>query len=357
MIEISVFSVLLLLFFIIIQFQLNQLGKRVEKNGIKKENPLSVEKEPQKTPPVEPKKKKLLTLFSNVLSPEVKENMTEWVIPHASVIGLQHLQSKDPSPCQDSHGIKMIDGESGIAVVCDGAGSAKNSDKGSQFVVKKTLSTFSQIISDNKWSNTKLPKEKEWKAASLKGFNKIRHDLELYAEELECETKSLACTIIAVIFFKDSLLFAHIGDGRAAYQNKNGEWKSILNPHKGEEANQTIFITSDAWLIKDFEMKGIPVPETLIVKETIDAFVLMSDGLESHSFELGFFDEENQVFVEKNEPYAKFFNPLKETVLKMKAEGFSFEEIQDKWQGFLEKGTERIKNEPDDKTLILGIKT
>ncbi|MBK7438376.1 MAG: protein phosphatase 2C domain-containing protein [Saprospiraceae bacterium] len=48
-------------------------------------------------------------------------------------------------------------------------------------------------------------------------------------------------------FSKSGLICSHIGDGRAGYQDNENTWHSVLEPFKGEEANQTIFITSDIW--------------------------------------------------------------------------------------------------------------
>ncbi|GGG37395.1 hypothetical protein GCM10011344_42770 [Dokdonia pacifica] len=354
MIEIIIFSVLLSLSFLIIQVY--KINIWIRKHDIHQKSCHNSAIEESKKQESKIKKKILGFEFFNVTSPKAITDRPIWIIPHGSKIGLQHLSSKEPIPCQDSNGVKMINNASGIAVICDGAGSAKNSHIGSQFTVKRALDTFSQIISDNNWSDQKIPSEAEWKAVSLKGLKKIRHELEQFAKEKNKDSKSYACTIIVVIFFKEALFVTHIGDGRAAYQDKEGIWKPLINPHKGDEANQTIFITSDAWLLDNFKMKNILVPETCIITEPIKAFTLMSDGLESHSFELGYFDEENEVFVEKNQPYPKFFDPLRDTILKLNSDGENFDIIQEKWHEFLENGTERLKNEPDDKTLILGVK-
>ena len=145
--------------------------------------------------------------------------------------------------------------------------------------------------------------------------------------------------------------------GRAGYRDLQGEWKAIISPHKGEEANQTIFLTSNPWLDNDFEMSGVKVPECKVYNDQPTAFTLMSDGCESHTFQTGYFDDQKQQFVEQNVPYSKFFEPILQTLIGMKKEGLDKTQMLEKWSNFLKGGTEKMKNEPDDKTLIVGVLT
>lgn len=281
-----------------------------------------------------------------------------WMIAHTSEIGKSHVFSKPPIPCQDNHAIKKINKHWGIAVSCDGAGSAKLSHEGSKFIADEALTLFEEILTENDWVlKNELPSSTDWNMLSRKAMKKLRYDLEQFAKHKTINVNELACTIIVVIYSPIGLLTTHIGDGRAGYRDSKDIWKSIISPHKGEEANQTIFITSNPWLQDDFKMSGVSVPESNVVKDAPTAFTLMSDGCETHSFELGYFDKEAQKFIEQNIPYTSFFEPLLETLLKMKKDGLSTEEINSKWSLFIKEGTEKLKNEPDDKTLILGILT
>ncbi len=282
----------------------------------------------------------------------------DWLIVHTSEPGKSHLKAKPPIPCQDSHAVLPLNEGWGIAVSCDGAGSAKLSHEGSKFVAEAAIQLFKEIITKNKWviKNT-LPKEADWEKLSLKALKKLRYDLIQYGEEKKYDSSDLACTVIVVIYSPIGLLCTHIGDGRAGYQDKKGHWKAILSPHKGEEANQTIFITSNPWLSNEFKMSGVKVPESTVIKDPPKAFTLMSDGCEAHSFELGYFDKQKEKFIEKNNPYPKFFNPILQTILSMKKENLTQEEMLAKWSKFVKEGTPKLKNEPDDKTLIIGVLT
>ena len=283
---------------------------------------------------------------------------SNWVIAHTSETGKSHLISTPPVPCQDNHAVKNLKDGWGIAISCDGAGSAKLSHEGSKFIADEALQLFEAIVKKNKWiDNKNLPKQKEWEILARKALKKLRYDLEQFAKYKKVASKDLACTIIVVIYSPIGLLTTHIGDGRAGYRNQKNTWLPIISPHKGEEANQTIFITSNPWLDENFTMSGLKVPESNVINDTPSAFTLLSDGCESHSFEMGYFDKEKQKFIEQNNPYPKFFEPLLQTLLNMKKDGLTSDEINQKWSGFVKAGTEKLKNEPDDKTLILGVIT
>jgi len=202
-----------------------------------------------------------------------------------------------------------------------------------------------------------LPKQKEWEKISLNAFKQLRYDLGKYAKIKGLSFEDLACTIIVVIYSPFGILSTHIGDGRAGLRDQKGEWKAILTPHKGEEANQTIFLTSNAWLQEGFKMSGVKVPESNITIDQPSAFTVMSDGCESHSFELGYFDKERQKFVEQNKPYPKFFEPVIATIIDMHEKGMDQKVMLEKWSNFVRAGTEKLAKEPDDKTLIIGVIT
>jgi hypothetical protein len=280
----------------------------------------------------------------------------QWLIVHASEIGKSHL-SEDPSvPCQDNHACWDLKNGWGIAVSCDGAGSAKLSHEGSKFISVKAIELFKSIVEENNWINkNELPNGDDWTIIAKKTLLKLRYDLDQFALSKALKSSDLACTIILLIYSPIGILTTHIGDGRAGYRNQNNEWKAIITPHKGEEANHTIFITSNAWLSDNFIMSGVKVPESNVINDSPSAFTLLTDGCESHSFELGYFDNEQQRFIEKNNPYPKFFEPLTRTIIEMKKAGLTMEEINEKWSAFIREGTDNLLNEPDDKTLILGV--
>ncbi|MBI4929911.1 MAG: protein phosphatase 2C domain-containing protein [Bacteroidetes bacterium] len=358
--------------------------KKVEKNLA----PVTEEKQEKKLP-VEPNKQKPVTDSDKIISPseEISSSQIEeksiapavkteeviapvksfsnnftsaeknsWFVVSASSIGKTHVKSN--IPCQDNHYCESIDSNWGIAICSDGAGSAENSQLGSKHVSNEIgVAFFKQLVIKNGWNkNNILPSQEEWSSAAREGFKQIFNSLEKSADEKKIKLNSLACTINVIIYSPIGLLVSHIGDGRAGYCNEKGEWKSLIKPHKGEEANQTIFITSDRWMSDlNFTMSGVSVPESNVVAEKPTAFTMMTDGCEFYAFECSNMDATTNKWNDPNLPYPKFFNPLAAHLKSMVQNNIAVRDANLKWEKFIEEGIEGLKNEPDDKTMILGI--
>ncbi len=295
--------------------------------------------------------------FSNVNYSQTKSRSgnDDWFLVGGSSIGKSHISSN--KPCQDNHFCASIKEGWGISVICDGAGSAENSHLGSEFVSIKTVEVFVDFLQSNKFvSNNKLPNEQEWQSIVNLGFRSIYNSLSDFANEKRIDFNSIACTVIVIVYTPIGLLSAHIGDGRGGYCNVNGVWKSLITPHKGEEANQTIFITSSRWISTNvFKMSDVLVPECRIIAEKVIAFTLMSDGCEAHAYDCSKMDEETSKWMDPNVPSEKFFNPLLKQLKSMYDNKVPLAEITSSWLKFIEEGTVGLKDEADDKTLILGI--
>lgn len=295
--------------------------------------------------------------FSNIVFQKHKKNNTgnDWYVVGASAIGKSHTTSN--KPCQDNHYCENIGNGWGIAISCDGAGSADNSHMGSEFVAKDAFKILKELIENSSYHiKNILPSDNDWNLIVNETFTSLHQHLENFAKSKKLEINSVACTVIAVIYSPIGLLVAHLGDGRAGYCDGKGEWKSVMTPHKGEEANQTIFISTTAWQTdSNLLMSGVPVPESKVIREKPIAFTLMSDGCETHSFECSKMDISTNKWNDPNIPFPKFFNPLVEHLKELSMSKVSQSDANIKWQKFLEDGTIGIKEESDDKTLILGI--
>ena len=270
----------------------------------------------------------------------------------SSVIGNSHISMK--LPCQDSCGYKNLGNGWGIAVTSDGAGSAQHSEIGSKIVTTRAIEHFKDFLTNKGWiTNKHIPTDAEWTQGAYNVIKTTYDDIRQFANAKSIEVKSLSATVIVVVHTPFGLLTCHVGDGRAGYRSDCGEWKSIITPHKGEEANQTIFLTSDFWQIPNFVMSGVMVPECRIIKDKVTAFTLMSDGCESASW---LFNQQNDagVFYDPNLPYSKFFEPLVKSLKEMHDNNVPVEERLIGWEEFLKQGGKFAK-EPDDKTMILGL--
>ena len=178
-------------------------------------------------------------------------------------------------------------------------------------------------------------------------------DLKTVAEKNGKTISSLAATAIVLIHTPKGILVSHIGDGRAGYADINGCWKSLIVPHKGEEANQTIFMTSDFWNIPNYVMSGVIVPESRVIRDVPSAFALMSDGCENNCWRCNCFDNKKQMYGDPNEPYDKFFTSICSSIDSMRNTNEHLDNRKTKWANYL-LSTGKFAKEPDDKTMIVG---
>lgn len=320
-------------------------GIQSEGNGIQ-------EADQETLPPPKPQPKKK----SQPIDPKGKSTAVdadEWIVVGASVQGNGHI-SMD-LPCQDSHAYEYIRDGWGIAITSDGAGSAKLSHIGSAASAARAMVHFKDLIEKERWiEKGTLPSDIEWMKMSYQVLKTVRNELELLAKNNKCDIKDLSATIIVIIHSPIGLLSVHIGDGRAGYKDMNGEWHSLITPHKGEEANQTIFIPSDFWNIQFYEMSGVTVPESKIVREQVSAFTLMSDGCEGTSWLWNQYNESTGKYYDPNMPHRTFFDSLLETLQLFRKEKTPLEERKEKWYNFIKEGNRSFMKETDDKTMILG---
>ena len=281
-------------------------------------------------------------------------NSDDWIVVGASVQGIGHIDME--IPCQDSHAYEYLSGGWGIAIVSDGAGSAKLSHKGSAAVVARAIFHFKSLIMQEGWIEKNiLPSEGEWMRLSYRVLKQVHGEICALSQRLECEPKDLNATIIVVIHSPLGLLSVHVGDGRAGYKDLDGNWHTLITPHKGEEANQTIFMMSEFWHIPFYEMSGVMVPESIVLQQPVSAFTLMSDGCESTSWLCNQYNEETGKYFDPNVPYVKFFDSLLETLLSFHEDNIPIEERKEKWFNFIKSGNKSFVKETDDKTMILAL--
>ena len=272
----------------------------------------------------------------------------------ASVQGNGHISSN--IPCQDHSAYEYLGEGWGIAITSDGAGSAKHSDVGSKITVSRTMHYMKTIVESEGWiKKNELPSEIRWTKLALKGLRLVHDDVQKFAGQKGIEFKSLSATVIVVIHSPFGLLVAHVGDGRSGYRDMNGEWHSMSTPHKGEEANQTIFIPSEFWDIPFYEMSGVMVPEARVINQPVSAFTLMSDGCENTSWLYNQLNKTTGKFYDPNTPHKGFFEPLCETLQQSRKQGKSENERASEWYQFIKEGNQKFKDETDDKTMILGV--
>jgi hypothetical protein len=273
--------------------------------------------------------------------------MSNWLTIGASVRGLGHLQTR--TPCQDAHYIKKLSKKWDIAVVSDGAGSCSNSHKGSSYTVKEFPQILSEMLAEDNWFiEGIMPSSEEWRARAFQSLTVLKQHLFEYAKTINCEYKSLSCTLIAILYSNKGAVSVHIGDGRAAVKLENGEWISVMVPFKGEQVGETVFLTSDY----SFENPEMCI-ETQVTQSPIEAFTIISDGLERYFYQCYVIDEEG-LFSDPNQSIEKIINKNVAAIQAMYDENVKKKEISKRLRNYLKSGI--LANEIDDKTMILGYK-
>ena len=185
----------------------------------------------------------------------------------ASIKGALHTQQQ--TPCQD-YTLTAQDGRNFVAVVSDGAGSAKYGRIGAKVVCE----TLTSILKNIEFNDAKkaIPL-----ALTIARSKLIRHRLN--------KTKSAAslidfsATVVGVIYFKNKGLFFHIGDGAAlAFHDDKYQKFTASRPENGTFKCETYFYTMEDW--KD-SLRYTPF-------ENAHTIFLMSDGLTTFSFSKDF---------------------------------------------------------------------
>ncbi len=276
--------------------------------------------------------------------------MRGWNYLHASIQGKRHAEEN--IVCQDYCAVFAHAGYT-ICIVSDGAGSCENSHIGSEKVTQFSNIHFMGLIEEKKWNkaNTKI-NPGEWQEASQKTLKTIRDDLNKICIA-GYDFKSLSCTLIVVIQLNNKLLVTHIGDGRAGYCNLKDEWTSMMTPYKGRYSNETVFITSDIW---EDEIKLNKYIESSIIEDKIKAFCLLSDGCENASFECYKINENSTLPEDVNKPFKDFFHEnINVHIPNLVKEGKTPPELNEIWKSFLKNGNDTLKNESDDKSMILAL--
>jgi len=278
----------------------------------------------------------------------------EWTVLYGSQIGRSHIMNE--MPCQDYCATEDLGSGWGLCVVSDGAGSAANSKDASRYICRSIPVIFKGFLTQGRFIEQGcLPSDDVWRMAARQGFIRLKRELAILAFGNELDLKSLAATCMVAIYSPYGVLCTHIGDGRGGYHDANkDEWIPLFQPHKGEEANQTLFLTSPWENLGS--INNVPVPESSVYRTAIDAVCLLSDGMEHATFFCRSYDETTKKYYDPNCPSPEVFNKLSASVRAMLRSGISYEEMQYNWLRYLEAGNSQIQNEPDDRTLLLAVK-
>ena len=188
-----------------------------------------------------------------------------------SVTGQYHRAKN--LPCQDCYAHVCRRGRL-VAVVSDGAGSAKYGKIGA----KTVCNTLCDILVSCSFKNIqqKITEALEISRQKLiyHRFNKTKSENGLI---------DFAATVVGTVYTKKGGIFFHIGDGAAIALNDSHPHTVVSRPENGLFSCETYFFTMDDW--KD-SLRFTPF-------EKAKSLILMTDGVTGFAFTKGFDNIEN----------------------------------------------------------------
>lgn len=269
-----------------------------------------------------------------------------------SLLGRAHIQRH--IPCQDYHLFADCGMGWHLYIVSDGAGSARESHRGSNYICELMMHSMQQLLAATSWqSGGCLPTEQEWHIEFINLCRIVKAKVEAKVEMLDEPVRphDFNATLMLLVVTPFGMLCGHIGDGRMGYQDQTGIWHSSLIPHKGEEANMTIFLMNgwDKPQIPALRISDVFVPETRVIGEVPQKVVLMTDGCENFSWYCVGLDETSGIYRDRNCPFEGFLNPLFEYVLSAYKDNklFTMADI-------INSCNDTCAAEQDDRTMMIG---
>jgi hypothetical protein len=257
-------------------------------------------------------------------------NSGGWRYIAASVVGTSH--TKVGGACQDSNDCQLHQLSSGdnilVAVVSDGAGSAKFGGEGAALACSVFLDLVADHISGgHSVEQVSIESARFW-------LDVLKTRLSSQAESVSQPLREFACTLLGAIVADSCSAFIQIGDGAIVVaDSEESEYGHIFWPDRGEYENTTHFITEesvDSHLRFEF------------VRRQIVEVALFSDGLQRLAL-----DYRSQT---AHRPFFEgLFRPLRKA-----SEGRS-EELTQFLVEFLSSARVSAKTD-DDKTLVLATK-
>lgn len=257
-----------------------------------------------------------------------------WRVLAASLAGTSHLATG--LPCQDAHGWRELPGGLLITAVADGAGSASRSDEGAALAVEAALEELAvRLMADDAHRGREPdlgadPDIDPVPAAALRAaFAVAREALMARAAAEGFPARDLACTLALAVVDAQALTAAQVGDGAVLARQADGSWQSLLQPQKGEYANEVLLLIAPEALER-MSLTQVQAPEAL---------VLSTDGLIRLMLRMP-----------GGEPHPAFLDPL--VAFARQAEHLSPARLG--LRTFL--GSERVcSRTDDDKTLLIAL--
>jgi hypothetical protein len=245
-----------------------------------------------------------------------------WKVLRDRAQGTSHRQSN--TPCQDSElSSHFQSGENQILFLCcsDGAGSATQSDKGSEAACINLWHSVEQALCSG------ICLSDITKEHVVHWYCDAARNLVEEARKLDVQPRELACTLIGAVVDRDVAIFFQLGDGGIVI-NLEQEYRPIFWPQSGEYVNETNFLT-DANLVSNILFSTHC--------KRVDEIALFTDGLQPLVLDYP-----------RKSAHAPFFNQMFQTLRLTE-----MNDLHVPFKDFLNSAQVNERTD-DDKTLILA---
>lgn len=251
-----------------------------------------------------------------------------WSWVGACSTGTSH--SRTGAGCDDSAAcfeIRSTDGDPIlVAVVSDGAGSAKLSRLGSHIV------TSAFCRSARVYFNTGGHVSRINDDVAADWLDDIRDRIDRRANLLGQSPKAFAATLVGVVVQRDAAAIIHVGDGACALRLRGQtEWQVPSWPAQGEYASTTYFVTDD------------PFPRVSVstLVGAVEEIALFTDGLERLALDFA-----------RGEAFQRFFETMFPALRQTAAYGRQ-RVLSEQLRSFLDGPVVNDRTD-DDKSLIMA---
>jgi hypothetical protein len=251
-----------------------------------------------------------------------------WSWVGACSTGTSHARTG--AGCDDSAACVEIRSTEGdpilIAVVSDGAGSAKLSRLGSH-IVTSAFCRSARIYFKKGGQASRINDD-----VAADWLDDIRDRIDRRAHLLGQSPKAFAATLVGVVVQRDAAAIIHVGDGACALRFRGQtEWQVPSWPAQGEYASTTYFVTDD------------PFPRVSVstLVGAVDEIALFTDGLERLALDFA-----------RGEAFQRFFETMFPALRQTVAYGRQ-RVLSDQLRSFLDGSVVNDRTD-DDKSLIMA---
>lgn len=192
----------------------------------------------------------------------------KWHAVAESVVGLSHRRMLPPMPCQDASSAAVS--PRSTLIVCDGAGSAKQSHIGAQNLVQslnRLLFSMEGLLM--RWLDAPANMSFEKDLADMI-YRYAVHQMKDLGETHLRSDRDFRATLLLAVVGQARIFWLKVGDGELVLQTRDGSMRTLGQADKGEFANQTVFV--DTGLTFDSVQYGT------VDASDVTGLALMSDG-------------------------------------------------------------------------------